>query len=178
MDEMDLESLPNVVTLNRDQTIYVTQVLNSTANVLQNQSTLENEEKLLGQGNYFWPKNPKQPPELIKLYKDFQIHGMWIRFERTENNGHWTKATTIITPKNFPKGSYQITLEKSFWPKLILEKSYFKEYPNQSPAKVKLSRYLHEHKKIQYEFFENAETALDEKYPSRFFSVELTKFSG
>lgn len=175
-DDVDISALPKLTVLNGSEVDYFLRIVISADNILLKKSTLDSETNLLGQGNFFWPKNPAKPTELIKLYRDFQIHGMWMRFERVSKSQSWTKASLIITPRNFPDGCYQIKLGQSFWSNLNLKDISVREYAEQNPRKIRIYRYvLANNSKIQYEFFEDAELNQANDFPDKFFSINLSK---
>lgn len=117
-DDENILEIPSIVEMNEDQKSYLMKLLSSIRSVIDNSSTLEIEEsKILGEGNFFWPKDPQKPVMRSKFFpsKNFQIRGIRLNISRENNSQIWNKAVISVTPRNFPVGVYSMNLSEKFF---------------------------------------------------------------
>jgi hypothetical protein len=76
-------------------------------------SSLEQEEEqVLGTGQFYWPKNPDEPVKLSKFYfgENFRMSGIAAKISRENESSPWLKAGLSIYPRNFPRSVYSMQL--------------------------------------------------------------------
>ncbi|MEJ7806305.1 MAG: hypothetical protein WKG03_10350, partial [Telluria sp.] len=112
---LDVEAIPPISKLNEEQRHYVVEMLGAIQRVVDGTSTLEDEEKLiLGEGQFFWPKNPSAPVKVLKSFspENFRMRGISLSFNRASEGARWTTANFSVQPINFPDGIYKMDLPK------------------------------------------------------------------
>lgn len=169
--------LPNSMVMSKDQKKYIADVIESISKIIDGKSSLEEEEKLYGDGIFFWPKNPDKPTEASKDYSSLKIRWITLQFDRKNKEMPWEKINFYIKPKNFPAGIYVINFEKSFFSKLTLINCILEDRPGEIIEKVNVFYfYLTENKKIKYIFEASPKAStLEEGYPRSFHILKITK---
>jgi hypothetical protein len=169
--------LPKLTPLTAIQKSYIIEIIKAASNVIENKTTLEAEERLFGNGEFFFDKDPNKPTEILITYRDLKFKPVKLKFQRQKKTSPWTKATIFIAPRNFPNGMYQLDFDRSFFSGMTLEKSIQSKHPDESIKKINTFRFvLNENQHIHYDFSAIADVpGLDEKLPSHFFTLEISK---
>jgi hypothetical protein len=114
-----------------EQQKYLVMTMQSLIRVLSKQSTLEQEENVLGKGTN---EVPKDGPVKIRFYKvKTPIEKIPIILHRLTQADFWYKAETGFEPPNYPIGTYKMDLPASVFEGMTLEKTYVKEYEGTKP---------------------------------------------
>ncbi|WP_137172677.1 hypothetical protein [Massilia sp. HP4] len=122
-DDKNILEIPSIVEMNDDQRSYLIKLLSSIRSVIDTSSTLEIEEsKILGEGDFFWPKDPQKPVMRSKFYsaENFQIRGTRLQISREDISQTWNKAGISVTPQNFPIGVFSMNLPEQFYNDYVL----------------------------------------------------------
>jgi hypothetical protein len=142
-------------------------------------SLVEEEERVLGCGQFFWPKNPDEPIKVSKSYfgEHFRMSGIAARFERKGESLPWTKAGLTVHPRNFPGGVYEMKL-----PREIFQDFDLKEVTQEDRHDKRIQKpivFIFEHKRIK-NFRMKIEARDDvasvgDSWPSSFHLIEMTR---
>lgn len=84
-----------IVNMTAEQRTYLLDIIGAVRRVIEGMASLEAEEKsVLGEGRYFWPKNPKAPVRVAKSYlaDNFRLKEIALLFERTSDAAAWSTA--------------------------------------------------------------------------------------
>ncbi|MGF6182127.1 hypothetical protein ABIB42_003157 [Massilia sp. UYP32] len=125
-EDKDILELPSIVELNEEERSYLMGLVSSVHRVIDASSNLETEEsEILGEGNFFWPKDPQAPVMRSKFYheKNFRMRGIHINISREDNAKKWNKAWISATPRNFPIGVFSMNLPAQFFDDYVLLRS-------------------------------------------------------
>jgi hypothetical protein len=176
-DDSRTESMSKAIDLNTSQQQHFLNAVHSATRLLQNTSSLEMEEKILGNGEFFWPKDPRKPDQIIRFYRTFDIDGMWLQLKRTEKTLPWTVAIIFATPPNYPYETYQFNLSEQFLAELSFIETKLIEEPDQFPKKVQTYvSLLKSDETVKYEFSQNFNSGLlNERFPKSFFALKIQK---
>ena len=150
-EETNSWEIPAVIALNDEQREYVIEVLSALVRVIEGVSSLEQEEqRVLGVGQFYWPKDPDEPVRLSKSYfgENFRMSGIAVKLSRENESSPWNKVGVTIHPRNFPKGVFSMRLPSSF----------FREFELLSVAQEKRQNqridepivFYFKHKKMEY----------------------------
>ena len=138
-DDKGILEIPSIVEMNDEQRLYLIKLLSSIRSVIDTSSTLEIEEsRILGEGSFFWPKDPQKPVMLLKFYsgENFQIRGTRLQISREDTSQIWNRAGISVAPPNFPIGVFSMNLPEQFFEDYILVNSKQEnrpEYPIKEP---------------------------------------------
>lgn len=179
-DNLESWKIPAIVPINDEQRAYVSEVMLALIRVVGEGSSLEaEEERVLGCGQFFWPKNPDEPIKVSKSYfgEHFRMSGIAARLERKGENLPWTKAGLTFHPRNFPRGVYEMKLPRETFKDFDL-----KEVTQEDRSGKRIQKpivFLFEHKKIKH-FRMKIEARDDvasvgDPWPSSFHLIEMTR---
>lgn len=178
-DDMDLWNMPAKVPFNDEQRLYLTEVLSAMIKVISGSSPLEVEEKrILGPGQFFWPKDPAAPTRISKSYfgTNFRVTGIAARLERRSPEEPWYRATLVVRPPNFPDGVYAMQLEPSVFNDFKLEAVTQEDRMDERIKSPLLFSFRH--RKVEDLVLRiearNDVGSVDDSYPSSFHKIELT----
>lgn len=132
-DDKNILEIPSIVEMNEEQRTYLMDIVSSVRSVIDGSSTLESEEaKILGDGEFFWPKDPNEPVMRSKSYplKNFRTRGIALKLSREDRSKPWDKAGISVTPRNFPIGVFSMNLPERFFHDYVLVNSHQEERPN------------------------------------------------
>lgn len=149
-DEVETWEIPAVVPLTDEERIYIIEILSAFIRIIEGTSSLEQEEEqVLGRGQFYWPKNPEEPVKLSKSYfgNNFRMFGIAARISRENVGAPWKKAGVTVHPQNFPKGVYSMQLPASFFSNFELLAVTQEERDGQVISSPIVFRF--KHKKIQ-----------------------------
>ena len=179
-DGLENWKIPAVVPLNDEQRSYVSQVMLALITVVGQESSLEAEEKrVLGCGQFFWPKNPDEPIRVSKSYfgEHFRMSGIAARLERRSESLPWTKAGLTVHPRNFPRGVYEMKLPRETFKDFDLTEVMQEDRYDKRIQKPIV--FIFRHKKIKH-FRMKIEARDDvasvgDSWPSSFHFIEMTR---
>jgi len=112
-EDIDSWNLPEMIPLTDEQRVYIIDILSALMRVVEGVSSLEQEEEqVLGTGQFYWPKNPDEPVKLSKSYfgENFRMSGIAAKISRENESSPWLKAGLSIYPRNFPRSVYSMQL--------------------------------------------------------------------
>jgi hypothetical protein len=121
LDALDVQQMPVVVPVSDAQTAYVVRVVASLLGVVSGTRKLEEAEReLLGQGEFFVPKDRTKPHGVVRLYpqQNFAMSFVSASLTRRHANAAWSAASLTVQPKNAPIGLYQLGLPGTLFEKL------------------------------------------------------------
>lgn len=132
-----LSELPKVAVLSTAERVYVTSLIASMIDVLENRKPLLENDPVFGQGKFFWPKDPRTPVRTSITYgtQNFAFRSISIGFRRTTSDGEWIKATMSIHPRNFPAGVFNIGLSQSDFDRFTLIDAFEEVQPERALKK-------------------------------------------
>lgn len=131
-DDKDVLEIPSIVDMSEEERSYLMKLVSSVRSVIDTNSKLEIEEsEILGEGNFFWPKDPQAPVMRSKFYheKNFRMRGIQINMSREDSSGTWNKAWISVTPRNFPIGVFSMNIPEQFFEDYILVRSEQEKRP-------------------------------------------------
>jgi hypothetical protein len=111
-NRVEIEDMPSEIELTDEEKKYLVNIFLSLNNIITENSRLENEERrILGEGKYFWPKNPETPTRLIKSYNpgNFRMTGIALTVKRKSKDSTWDTIQLTAFPRNFPHGAYLLS---------------------------------------------------------------------
>jgi hypothetical protein len=172
--------MPIIVELTDEQRAYAIEVLSAVTKVIEGATDLNvEEEKILGEGQFFWPKDPTKPVKLAKSYfgENFRMGGISLRFERASEHSPWAKAGLAIHPRNFPLGVFSMHLPPSVFDNFRLTKVTREQRPDESIRDPIV--FYFEHKRVRgltlkVESREDV-VHVDDTYPSSFHAIQLMR---
>jgi len=178
----NLESwkIPAVVPFNDEQRSYVSQVLLALIAVVgEGSSLVAEEERVLGCGQFFWPKKPDEPIKVSESYfgEHLRMSGIAARLERKSKSLPWTKAGLTVHPRNFPGGVFEMKLPRETFKDFDLKEVMQEDRYDQRILKPII--FIFEHKKIK-NFRMKIEAREDvasvgDSWPSSFHLIEITR---
>jgi len=179
-DNLESWRIPDVVPLNDEQRAYVSQVMLALIAVVGEESSLMvQEERVLGCGQFFWPKNPDEPIKVSKSYfgEHFRMSGIAARLERKSESLPWIKAGLTVHPRNFPRGVYEMKIPRETFKDFDLKEVTQEERFDKRIQKPIV--FIFEHKKIKnfrmkIEARDDVATVGD-SWPSSFHFIEMTR---
>jgi hypothetical protein len=179
-DNVDNEDLPAVIPFNDEQRKYMIALLSAVLRVINGTSDLHSEEiKILGEGKYFWPKDPKKPVRALRYYTDenFLVHGITLSFERQDERASWQAAGLALQPRNFPHGVYDIGLPQSFFDEFQLIKTAQETREGESIPRPIV--FYFSHKTIRGLTLKVQArpdlTSVNARFPSSFYVIEIAR---
>jgi hypothetical protein len=171
--------IPAIVPFSDEQRLYVSEVVEAVIRVMAEASSLGTEEKILGLGQFHWPKNPDEPIKTLKSYfgQNFRMAGIFASFKRESESGPWIKAALTVHPRNFPAGVYLMKISPKLFDQFNLQK-VVQEDREEERVKHPIVFYF-EHKKIQG-FTLKVEARSDvasihDQFPSSFHAIKVTR---
>jgi len=179
-DNLESWKIPDVVSLNDEQRAYVSQVVLALIAVVgEGFSLVAEEERVLGCGQFFWPKNPDEPIRVSKSYfgEHFRMSGIAARLQRKSESLPWTKAGLTVHRRNFPRGVYEMKLPRETFKDFDLKEVTQEDRYDQRIQKPIV--FIFEHKKIK-NFRMKIEARDDvasvgDSWPSSFHLIEMTR---
>jgi hypothetical protein len=179
-DNLESWKIPAVVPLNDEQRTYVSEVMIALIAVVGEESSLATEEeRVLGCGQFFWPKNPDEPIKVSKSYfgEHFRMSEIAARLERTSESSSWAKAGLTVHPRNFPRGVYEMKLSRETFKNFDLKEVRQEDRYDKRIKKPII--FIFEHKKIK-NFRMKIEARDDvasvgDSWPSSFHLIEMTR---
>jgi hypothetical protein len=144
--------------------------------VIENKRHLHENDEIFGQGEFFWPKDPKKPIKSILSFEidNFKFRFIRLGFMRRSEQHPWESATLTVQPKNFPTGVYGMELPESFFTDLVLLKSYSEKREHGSIENINVFEFVprenHSNIKIRFESRQDV-SDLHEKYPRSFHAL-------
>jgi hypothetical protein len=179
-DEADMTDMPSVVGLTDEQKLYLIQIFCAVVAIIEGKTQLEVEEdRLLGTGQFFWPKDPTKPAKLAKSYfgSNFRMSGIALRFERKSEDSPWIKAGLSVHPANFPIGVYEMSLPLHVFDDFLFVKAVPEIRPEESVKKPIVFYFLHRKLpgvKLRVESRDDV-VCVGGPYPSSFHAFEITR---
>lgn len=179
-EEGESWEIPVVIPLSDEQRSYLIEILSAMIRVIGGSSSLESEEeRLLGVGQFYWPKNPDEPIKVSKSYfgDNFRMRGIGATLTRKNEGEPWSKADVVIRPRNFPRGVYAMQLPSIFFSEFELQ-NVKQEERNDERIRNPVVFY-YKHKKINnfYLKVEGREDMVNVKdlFPSSFHVIEMLR---
>lgn len=111
-NRIEIQDIPLEIELTDEERKYLVDIFLSLNNIITENSRLEKEERqILGQGKFFWPKNPQTPTHLVKSYnpENFRMTGIALTVKRKSRDSTWNTIQLTAFPRNFPHGAYLIS---------------------------------------------------------------------
>jgi hypothetical protein len=179
-DEADVTDMPSVVGLTEAQRSYLVKIFRAVVGIIEGKTQLEVEEdRLLGTGQFFWPKDPARPAKLAKSYfgKNFRMQGVALRFEKKSEGSPWIKAGLSVHPANFPIGVYAMNFPRQVFDDFLFLKAVPELRPDESVKKPIVFHFSHRKLpgvKLKVESREDVASAADH-YPSSFHALEIMR---
>jgi hypothetical protein len=172
-DNADIARIPTEVEMNREQIEYIEKILRSVRSVIDGSSTLEAEEKeILGEGEFFWPKDPKKPAMLSKSYisSNFRMQGIYLKFSRESAETPWSKAGISLTPRNYPMGVFIFSMPEGFFQEFKLTNVERQERLNERLVDITVFTFeSKDNKNISMIFEARSDiVSITDKYPRNF----------
>jgi hypothetical protein len=133
----DPRSMPAQIPVTAEQTLYVSALMESVVSVVLGRSEIEQEERrLFGPGLFHFPKDPRQPVEVLRYYRaeNFKMKFISLSFSRTDRQSPWTRASLSVLPKNAPRGAYVLNLPAGAFAAMKLVKSFAENRPTNGSA--------------------------------------------
>lgn len=173
--DLERDTLPKIMTMSEEQKIYTIEIFESIFKIIHENSTLENEEKLYGEGHFFWPKNPHKPTEITRYYDALKVTGIKLQFDRQEKSLPWNNIYFSIKPKNFPKSVYSFDLQKDFFSKLTLIECARQENLENEIKIINIYKYYSkENDKIKFTFYASTDVSnVQDEFPRSFHDVKI-----
>ncbi len=177
---LELNQMPLVTTMSEEQRQYVGSILAATRRVIEGHSALESEEKkILGEGRYFWPKDPKKPIRVSKYFpaENFKMIGLALGFKRDTATSEWTQASLTVQPRNFPSGQYRMNYPRATFADFQLVRAELIIRHDGLVPRVNVFHYVKkgdEKVTLTVEAHEDV-SSLSDKYPSSFHLIKFKK---
>ena len=136
-DDVEIWDVPRIVPFDEKQKTYVIDLIYAVRRVIEGSSNLEVEERIiLGEGKFFWPKNPSEPVMVERYYLSdrFRMSGISLSLRRADRGTPWVSAHLAVYPRNFPKGVYNMQLPPGIFEDFKLEKVIREERPEERIA--------------------------------------------
>lgn len=179
-DDKEILEIPAIVDMNEEERSYLITLVSSVRSVIDESSRLEIEEsRILGEGNFFWPKDPQAPVMRSKFYheKNFRMRGIQINMSRKDSSKTWNKVWISATPRNFPIGVFSMNLPEQFFDDYVLVRS---EQENRPEYRIKdpliFVFALKGDKKISMKLEARSDVAsVDDAYPKSFHLLSLER---
>jgi hypothetical protein len=168
-----------LMVLDQKQRSHILSIVSAMERVIKNQTTVEHEEKtLLGEGLYYWPKDPTHPIMLVRYYQqeNFDVRWMALSFTRRARNSPWARANLTIYPSSFPLQIYDLQISADFFTHYTFERVALEIRPHQRIETPRVFYFVHKtlpHVRMRIETSPDA-TSPDSKYPSAFYSIVLS----
>jgi hypothetical protein len=156
-------------TLTPEQNNYLKNVYQAMLRVVSGTTSLEQEEKLFGDGKDHWPKtgNPTS-----RYYENPPDRHIFVSFNKSHFDGPWVEGGLSLEPSGFPKKNYLMNLKPDFFEGLILEKIGIEERPTEPIKRVAVFHYRTHGLKFELHLqFESNIDFIDlkkDKFPSSF----------
>lgn len=176
------DQIPAISKMSDEQRDYVIEILAATKRVIEGRTSLEKEEKeTLGEGQYFWPKDPAAPVKRLKSFlpENFRMKGISLSFGRVAEGLRWNSANLFIHPRNFPNGVYQMNLPEGTFADYKLEKAELSLRADEPVKRVNVFQYINKNDnsiKMVIETHEDV-ASLKEMYPSSFHAIQFQKMN-
>lgn len=172
--------IPAVIPLNDIQRSYVSEVFRALTEVIIDASSLPvHEKRILGCGQFYWPKNPDEPVMVSKSYfgGHFRMAGIAARLKRNSESAPWTEASLTVHPRNFPRGVYDMKLPAEVFRDFDLKEIREEDRGNERMKKAIV--FYFEHKRIKkfvlrVDAREDVASARD-SFPSSFYAILMTR---
>jgi hypothetical protein len=179
-DGADIQSIPAKVQLTDEQRSYLVDLVAAVMRIIEGTTPLEaEEERLLGKGQFFWPKNPTIPPKTSKSYfgSSFRMHGISLRFERKSETSDWVKAGLAIHARNFPRGAYIMHIPKKVFDEFSLVKAMHEPRPDESIENPIVFYFSHKRLPgVTLKVESRGDlVSVGDPYPSSFHALEITR---
>jgi hypothetical protein len=177
---LQVDQMPPISPMSDEQLKYVIDIFSATMRVIEGTTTLETEEKnTYGEGQFFWPKDPKAPTKLVKSFlpENFRMTGIALVFGRTTEGSRWRTASFSIHPKNFPNGIYQMNIPKDIFSEYKLIKAELSIRPDEHIKRVNFFHYINKSDGQLVMTIEAHEdvSSLNDIYPSSFHAIQFQK---
>jgi hypothetical protein len=145
--------------------------------VISKETTLIQEEQILGVGKDHAPKGPE--PVTYRYY-DKNISGKHVgaNFKRANESQTWSIGQIFLVPRNAPTGVYYMNLPSEFFNGYVLEKTFLEKRPDETIEAVNIFQFKLQNGakniRLQFETREDV-SSLQDKYPKSFHLLKITR---
>ncbi len=181
-DHAEIWEIPPIVRLTDEQSYYVGELFFAVRRVIEGGASLEAEEvQILGQGEFFWPKDPGQPVLISRSYAptNFRVPGINVRFERNHQDEPWKTVQMAVRPRNFPEGVYDMHLPPAFFADFLLKRVAKEQRPDERLDNPVVFYFEHRRRPditLQVEARSDVAAMVD-PYPSSFHALQISRNS-
>jgi hypothetical protein len=178
-ERMPGESPAPIIVLDATQRSYFLSIVSSIERVIGKQTSLDQEEAtLLGEGLYYWPKDPTHPVKLSRYYpqENFNLRWLSLSFRRPASTSPWSEAHLTVHPSSFPLQVYDLQVSSDFYKNYNFERAALESRPHRRIEEPRVFYFVHKklpHVRMRIETSPNV-TSADSKYPSAFYSITFT----
>jgi hypothetical protein len=156
---------------------YLHAVVPAMLRVVSKQTTLMQEENLLGKGTDHTPKGPG--PITMRYYdKTIGTDSLGATFKRKDEKSAWHESEITFGPSNYPRSVYVMGLSAGFFESYILEKSFVEDRPSGSIKRVNVFQFRlrsgFQNIRMQFEAREDV-SSLQGKYPESFHTIKIIR---
>jgi hypothetical protein len=126
-----------IVPVPSEEFAYLTTVISTALEYLTDAITLEQAEKVFGQGEYHYPKDPKKPI----TDKDYFKNILSVSLKRKDGRSNWSRIDTGLRASDYQETYYALNLDAKYFNALVFEK-----------AETFIDGFFEEHKRAKNRF--------------------------
>jgi hypothetical protein len=173
----DPNSLGAQVPFPKESREYLSLAIPAILRVISKQTSLSQEEAVLGKGTDHIPKGPE--PVTLRYYsKKVGSENLGSGFKRRDDKHVWSEGEISFGPRNYPRGVYLMDLPAILFVDFALEKTSIEDRPDESIKRVNVFQFRskagNQNVQLQFEAREDV-SSLQDKYPKSFHTLKITR---